>query len=66
MTTGKRKSTNQKLRVKAKNSPGQTPCGRNDDRKNKNRQGQGETKSSEVKGRKGAVTIDFKVFARWC
>ena len=48
MMTGRRKSTNRKLRVKAKKSPGQTPWRRNDDRKKKDRQGQGGVKSSEV------------------
>ena len=50
MTTGRRKSTNRKLRVKAKKSPGEAPWGCNDDGKKKNRQGRGGKKSSEVKG----------------
>ena len=49
--TGKRNSTDQKLRVKAKKSLGEAPWGRNDDGKKKNPQGQGVAKSSEVKGR---------------
>ena len=48
MMMGRRKSSNQKLRVKAKKSPRKAPWGRNDDGKKKNRQGQGEAKSSEV------------------
>ena len=52
MMTGRRKSTDWKLRVKAKNSSGESPWGRNDDGKKKNQQGQGRTKSSEVKGGK--------------
>ena len=48
MTIRRRKSTNRKLRVKAKKSLGEAPWGRNDDRKKKNRQGQGGAKSSEV------------------
>ena len=48
---GRRKLTDPKLRVKAKNSPGEAPWGRNDDGKKKNRQGQGGEKSREVKGR---------------
>ena len=51
MTAGRNKLTDWKLRVKAKNSLGQMPWRRNDDGKKKNRQGQGGTKSSEVKGR---------------
>ena len=51
MTKGSRKSTKRKLRVKAKKSLGEVPWGRNDDKKKKHRQGQGGTKSSEVKGR---------------
>ena len=51
MTTRRRKSIKRKLRMKAKKSPGEAPWGRNDDGKKKNRQGQGWTKSSEVKGR---------------
>ena len=39
MMTGRRKSTEQKLRVKAKKSPGEMPWGRNDDGKKKNQQG---------------------------
>ena len=50
MTMGRRKSTNQKLRVKAKKSPREAPRGSNDDGKKKNQQGQGGKKSSEVKG----------------
>ena len=47
---GRRKSTEWKLRFKAKKSLGEAPWGRNDDRKKKNRQGWGGIKSSEVKG----------------
>ena len=38
MMTGRRKSTDWKLRVKAKKSPGEVPWGHNDDGKKKNRQ----------------------------
>ena len=39
MTTGRRKLTNRKLRVKAKKSLGQTPWRCNDDRKKKTDRG---------------------------
>ena len=50
MTLGRRKSTNQKLRVKAKKSPGQMPWRRNDDGKKKDRQGQQSAKERRDKG----------------
>ena len=50
MTMGWRKSTNQKLRVKAKKSPGQTPWRHNDDGKKKDRQGQQGAKARRDKG----------------
>ena len=52
--------------MKAKKSPGKAPWGRNDDRKKETDRGNKGTESITVKGRKGAVTIDFRVFARRC
>ena len=69
MTTGRRKSTNQKLRVKAKKSPGKAPWGCNDDGKKKTdrgKEGQNQVRSILKQGQRGAVSIDFKVFSRWC
>ena len=57
---------NRKLRVKAKKSPGKAPWGRNDDGKKETdggRKGQNQLRS---RAEKGAVTIDFRVFARQC
>ena len=48
MTTGRRKSTKQKLRMKAKKSPGEAPWGCNDDGKkktDKGREGQNQVRS---------------------
>ena len=50
MTTGRKKSTKRKLRVKAKKSPRKAPWGHNDDGKKKKPTRAGK-KSSEVKGR---------------
>ena len=72
MTTGRRKSTNRKLRVKAKKSLGYMPWGCNDDntkgrRKNdKGREVQNQVRSMSKQGQRGAVSIDFKVFSRKC
>ena len=48
MTAGQSRSTNRKLRVKAKKSPGKAPWGHNDDRKketDKGRKGQNQVMS---------------------
>ena len=50
MTTGRRKSTKQKIRVKAKKSPGKAPWGHNYDGKKKN-----------DKGRKGKNPVRSRV-----
>ena len=65
-TAGQSRSIDWKLRVKAKKSPGKAPWGCNDDRKKETDSGRKGTESIQVKGRKGAVTIDFRVFARRC
>ena len=52
MTTGRRNVTKQKLRVKAKKSPGKAPWGRNDDGKkktDKGRKGQNQVRSRAKK-----------------
>ena len=72
MTMGRRKSTNQKLRVKAKKSLGYMPWGCNDDgtkgrrMTNKGREVQNQVITMSKQGQRGAVSIDFKVFSRWC
>ena len=69
MTMGRRKSTNWKLRLKAKKSLGEAPWGLNDDGKKKNRmgrEGKNQVRSMSKQGQRGAVSIDFKAFARKC
>ena len=51
MTMGRRKSSNRKLRVKAKKSSGETPWRHNDDGKKKDRQGQQGAKERRNKGK---------------
>ena len=50
MKTGRRTSTNRKLRVKAKKSPGEMPWRHNDDGKKKDQQGQQGAKEICEKG----------------
>ena len=69
MTTGRRKLTNRKLRVKAKKSLGKTPWRCNDYEKKKTdrgREGKNQVRSMSKQGQRGAVSIDFKFFARQC
>ena len=65
-TAVRSRSINRKLRMKAKKSPGKAPWGCNDDGKNKKLTRAGRDKIKGGQGQKGAVTIDFKVFARRC
>ena len=59
MTTGRRKSTSQTLRVKAKKSLGSAPWGRNDDKTN---MAQGEEERPQGQG--GAESSDYNVETR--
>ena len=69
---GESKSTNQKLRVKAKKSLGYMPWEHNDDgtkgriMTKKGREVQNQVITMSKQGQSGAVSIDFKVFARRC
>ena len=66
---GRSRSTDRKLRVKAKKSPGYTPWGRNDDDTkgrritDKGREVQNQGMSMSKQGQRGVVSIDFKLFS---